>query len=82
MANTSLISVRIDKYTLDRIERYTESLRYWKRNAVINQLLTALMDCSDKEDLDKMVRYSRFAPNKKFKIQIISLDDSETKKPP
>lgn len=82
MSNTILLSVRIDKRTMDRIEDYTKRVRYWKRNAVINQLLTALMDTTNKEDLDKLMRYFSNDPIHKTQISVNQERVCDIEKPP
>lgn len=55
--NLKLISTRINPSTLDSIEKWRKNHKYWKRNAIINGILTAVMATfSDKEIYD-MVRY-------------------------
>lgn len=59
MENLKLISVRIDPVTLDKIDTFHKTHRYWKRNAIINRLLTAVVDAMDAGELYDMVRYCR-----------------------
>lgn len=59
MENLKLISVRIDHKTLEKIDTIHKVHRYWKRNAIINGLLTAVVDSMDAGALYDMVRYSR-----------------------
>lgn len=59
MANLQLISVRIDPQTLKRVDELTFKHRYWKRNTIINGLLTAIVDAMDDGTLYDMVRYMR-----------------------
>lgn len=60
--NLKLISVRVDPDTLEAIDAFSESYRYWKRNTVINGILYAVMRDFDKEAIYDMVRSSMF-PN-------------------
>lgn len=58
--NLKLVSCRIDPKTLDRIDAFIGKHYYWKRNSVINAVLTnvfALM--SDKDVYDLVRHYSR-----------------------
>lgn len=58
--NLKLVSCRIDPKTLERIDDFTSKRYYWKRNSVINAVLTnvfALM--SDKDIYDLVRHYSR-----------------------
>lgn len=59
MENLKLISVRIDPKTLDKIDTIHKVHRYWKRNAIINGLLTAVVDAMDDGTLYDMIRYCR-----------------------
>ena len=64
MENLKLISVRIDPETIDKIEKLRKTHYYWKRNTIINAVLTAVFDTfSDKEIYD-MCRYFRHTDNK------------------
>lgn len=58
--NLKLVSCRIDPKTLERIDDFINKHYYWKRNSVINAVLTnvfALM--SDKDIYDLVRHYSR-----------------------
>lgn len=59
MENLKLISVRIDPKTLEKIDTIHKVHHYWKRNAIINGLLTAVVDAMDSGALYDMIRYSR-----------------------
>lgn len=59
MENLKLISCRIDPETLKRINAWLLEHRYWKRNAVINGILTAVVDSMSSNEIYNMVRYSR-----------------------
>lgn len=61
MEKLKLISVRIDPVTLAKIDGFCDSNYYWKRNTVINGLLTAVVDAMDKGTLFDMVRYNRIS---------------------
>lgn len=60
MKNLKLISVRIDPKTLEKIDAIHKVHNYWKRNAIINGLLTAVVDAMDSGAIYDMMRYSRF----------------------
>lgn len=64
MANLKQISVRVDPVTLQKIDDFCEKHYYWKRNTVINSLLSAVVDAMDDKTLYDMVRYSRHYHNK------------------
>ena len=59
MEKLKQISVRIDPVTLQKIDEFCTHHYYWKRNTVINGLLTAVVDAMDDKALYDMVRYSR-----------------------
>lgn len=70
MENLKQISVKIDPVTLNRIERLAKIARYYKRNAVINNVLTTIFDCCQDEEIMILVRYWRHNPLKKPYISI------------
>lgn len=59
MENLKLISARIDPETLEKIDWWRRKHPYWKRNTVINRILSACMDTFSDGDLYNMVRYER-----------------------
>lgn len=59
MENLKQISVRVDPVTLQKIDQFCKNHYYWKRNTVINGLLSAVVDAMDNKALYDMVRYSR-----------------------
>jgi hypothetical protein len=59
MENLKLISVRIDPKTLEKIDTIQKVHYYWKRNTIINGLLTAVVDAMDAGAIYDMVRYTR-----------------------
>lgn len=64
MENLKLISARIDTETLKRIDEWLMEHRFWKRNAVINGILTAVVDSMSSKEIYDMVRYSRIHDEK------------------
>lgn len=64
MENLKLISLRIDPKTLQKVEALRAKHYYWKRNAIINGLLTAVVDAMDDKSLYDMLRYVRDYHNK------------------
>ena len=58
--NLKLISARIDSDTLAKIEQFCVHHPYWKKNAVINQILTTVMNDFDKNMIYDMVRRNFF----------------------
>lgn len=57
--NLVLVSCRIDPETLKKIETQISKHYYWKRNTVINKILTAVFDNFTDQQIYDMVRYWR-----------------------
>lgn len=57
--NLILVSCRIDPETLKKIETLSQRHYYWKRNTIINGILTAVMDNFTDQQIYDMVRYWR-----------------------
>lgn len=58
--NLQLISVRLDPDTLAKIEIFTARHAYWKRNTIINNVLTTIFkDFKDRQIYD-MIRRVHF----------------------
>ena len=55
--NLKLISVRIVPDTLMRIDRMVALHPYWKRNTIIDSILTNVMQCFDDKALFDLVKY-------------------------
>ena len=58
--NLQLLSARIDQDTLAKIERFMVHHPYWKRNGVINNILTTVLNDFDEKMIYDMVRRSFF----------------------
>ena len=56
--NLKLLSVRIDPDTVEKIDQFVRNRRYWKRNTVVNAILTAVMNDFNESDVYDMVRRS------------------------
>ena len=56
--NLKLLSVRIDPDTVEKIDRFVVNRRYWKRNTVVNAILTAVMNDFREDAVYDMVRRS------------------------
>lgn len=60
MKNLQLISVRLDPDDLEALKKFCDRHYYWKRNAVICGIISAVMrDFNDRQIYD-MVRRNRF----------------------
>lgn len=55
MEKTQLISARISKKTLEKIDKWCKDNRYYKRNSVINGILSAVIDNAESLDLKNMI---------------------------
>lgn len=58
--NLKLTSVRIDPDTLNKLDQFVSKHTYWTRNAVINSILTTVMNRFDSRDIYDMVRTLQF----------------------
>lgn len=56
--NLQLVSTRIDPDTLALIDKWLTNHRVWKRNTVINGILTAVLNTYTDKEVYDMVRYS------------------------
>lgn len=61
--NLVLVSCRIDPETLEKIEKQVKKHYYWKRNTIINGILTAVMDNFTDQQVYDMIRYWRKGQN-------------------
>lgn len=69
MENLKQLSVKIEPETLEKIDAIASRLTFWKRNAVINTLLTTLLREADERDIDKLIKH-RFSTRYGIKITI------------
>lgn len=56
MENLKLISVRLDKRVIDRLEMLVRKHSYWKRNTFINGILLAVCQCASEQTIYDMIR--------------------------
>lgn len=56
MYDTKLISARVDKRTLDKIDTLAQRNIYWNRNCIINKLLWVVMNHFDEQDIFEMMK--------------------------
>lgn len=75
MAKLKLISAKIDAETLEKIDALASKSYGWSRNAIINQIMTAVMDGADIDSLRNMLHYDR-EPN--GQLRITCLGDNDT----
>lgn len=73
--NLVLVSCRIDPETLKKIEETQSRHYYWKRNTLINGILTAVFDNFTDRQIYDMVRYCRQCHDEtKAEFEIIQQD--------
>lgn len=78
MENLKLISVRLEPDTIEKIDRFCEDKRYWKRNTVINVVLTEVFSRLSDRDLFKMMEYRyRRSSDLQISVQIVSKPDEQ-----
>ena len=58
--NLKLTSVRLDPDTLDKIDEFLKRHEYWTKNAVINNVLTVVMNRFSDRDIYDMCRTCKF----------------------
>lgn len=58
--NLQLISVRLDPDTLAKIEKFAARHCYWKRNTIINNLLTTIFKDFNEKQIYDMTRRNNF----------------------
>lgn len=62
--NLKLVSCRIDPDALREIDDFVRDKRYWKRNSVINSIVTNVLKMMPKNELYDLVRWSKWDTNK------------------
>lgn len=70
MENKIQKSVKMDARVVTKIEEIVKNQRYWKFNAVVNQLLLVMVDALDPKDVYEVLRYWPNATSPKPKISI------------
>lgn len=70
MEKTKQISAKIDAQTIADIDLIAQRCKYWKRNAIINGILTAIVESCDYEQIMLLVRYWKHDPTTKPLIRI------------
>jgi len=59
MENMKQISAKIDPETLDKIDKLALSSSFYKRNTIINNILTAILFEADSRTINLLLRYWR-----------------------
>lgn len=70
METTKVISVRLHKSTIEKLDKQAQTNRYWKRNAIISEILAKVLTYADDETLWQMLRYYPCA-NEKPRIEFV-----------
>lgn len=71
MERTKLVSVRIETETYEKIEKIVERETYYKRSDVINNLLKAVLDNFNDEQIHDMMyrwKWDRNVVNTQFEV--------------
>lgn len=63
MENLKSIGVRLDPSTIEAIDEFVRNKYHWKRNTVINAILTNLFLLADKGTIYDLVRWNRYCRN-------------------
>ena len=72
MKEKKLISVRLDADIVAKLDQFAKEKRYWKRSAVINNILEAVITRAGTRDFDMIARFPAF----RGQILKISVNDS------
>lgn len=74
MGNLVQLSVKINPETLEKIDKLSLQLRYYKRNTLINKILTNLLYNCSEEDVKKLIRWWEYEKKYKLKINVEMVD--------
>lgn len=69
--NLKPVSTRLDPETLRKIDQFLQKHEYWKRNSVIDRVLTAVFENFEDGDIYDMIRWwkrGQMKVNAKFEI--------------
>lgn len=81
MENLKLISVRLEPDTIEKIDHFCQDRRYWKRNTVINAILTEVFSRLSDGELCKMMDYRyRQTSDLQISVQIVPKPDEQEDK--
>lgn len=64
MEKTKVISVRLSESLLAKLDEKAGWSRYYKRNAVITQVLNGVLDGADNESFTRLLRHWNFSKTK------------------
>lgn len=77
MAKTKVIGVRLPETLVQELDKIVKDKVYWKRNAVIEQILQVTVDCLDPKDLYDILRYWRHRDKGNYVLRFQQLDDKK-----
>lgn len=70
MAKSHVFSLRVSDHLNKKIEEIVSNHIWWKRNAVLTNILECVCDCADYDTIFKMIQYYRCNPEKlRIKIE-------------
>lgn len=67
MEKLKLVSMRIERQTLEKIEKLVKNHDYCKKTSIMSKLLTRMFECADTETIFKMLT-ENWAYEKGYKI--------------
>ena len=75
MAKTKVIGVRLPETLVQELDKIVSDKVYWKRNAVIEQILQVTVDSLDPKDMYDVLRYWRVRDKGKYVLRLQRKDD-------
>ena len=64
MENLKAIGVKLDPNTIRLIDEFCHSHYYWKRNTIINALLTTIMNVANDKTISDMIQFDAYKDDK------------------
>lgn len=77
MAKTKVIGVRLPETLVQELDKIVKDKHYWKRNAVIEQILQVTVDCLDPKDLYDVLRYWRNRDKGNYVLRLQQKSDKQ-----
>lgn len=77
MAKTKVIGVRLPETLVQELDKIVKDKVYWKRNAVIEQILQVTVDCLDPKDLYDVLRYWRNRDKGNYVLRLQQKSDAK-----
>lgn len=76
MSKSHVFSLRVPDSLMKNIEKIVSRHIWWRRNAVVTQILECVCDCADYDTIFKMINYRKW-DLVKFRIKIEYYEISE-----